>query len=298
MNYNIINVILIVIIVGLLVKMNQTQEHFDILSRIERGKKVCKSYKFTPWTLTFPDEDEVKNILNTVLQHINNKLDMNYHLDKIDNVTKEYDFNKNTRYLIDFFSYHLDPNKKNDINRRFILDVTKKPNNILKVNLLTLGNAKKYKHPNELSLPEHEDNELIIKDVNLQSIYHIIGNVNKTLDYGLNESESKVDIKHIPDITHKYQSWILPKGSEQKTEVYPCRKQHKWWDNNGVHYIDNKNKTCKGIDTSATPRPVIADFEAGHGKILADKNQYSWLFNKARGRQSSTEPADGPTPFV
>lgn len=296
MNYNIINIILIVIIVGLLAKMSQTQEHFEIMSRIERGKKVCKSDKFTPWTLTFPDEDEVKRILNTVLQYINQKMDMNYHLGKIDNVTKEFDYQQNTRYLIDFFSYHLDPEKRNDINRRFILDVTKKPDNVLRVNLLTIGNAKKYGHPNELLLPEMEDNELIIKDTNLSSNHHIIGKVNQTMDYGLNESV--VDVRHIPDIEHHYQSWILPEGAEQKKEIYPCRKQHKWWDINGVHYTDNQNGLCQGLDTSATPRPVQPEFQAGHGKILADKNQYTWLFDKARGRQSSTEPLVGPTPVM
>lgn len=294
MNYNIISVILIVIIVGLLAKMNQTQENFETLSRLERGKKICHSSSFTPWTLTFPDESEVKNILNTVLQYINKKLDMNYHLGKIDHVTKEFDFDQNTRYLVDFFSYHLDPSKRNDINRRFILDVTKKSNNVLRVNLLTVGNAKKYGHPNEAMLPELEDNELIIKDTNMTGNHHIVGKVQPILDYGVNEGV--VDIKHVPNVKHNYQSWILPKGAEQKKEVYPCRKQHKWWDINGVHYTDNESNGCKGLDTAAEPRAIQAEFQAGHGKLLSDVNQYTWLFDKARGRQSSTEPLVGATP--
>lgn len=293
MNYNIISVILIVIIVGLLAKMSQTNEHFETLSRLERGKKICKSQKFNPWTLGFPDEDEVKNILNTVLQYINKKLNMNYHLGKLDHVTKETDFEGNVRYLIDFFSYHLDPTQRNDINRRMILDVTKKMNNTLKINMLTVGNAKKYKHPTEI--PEMEDNdELIIKDIALQDTHHVIGNINQILDYGIDIPENKKQGKS----NQKFQSWILPKGACSKSEIFPCRKQHKWWDINGVHHTDKDNESCKGLDTSATPRSVTAEFEAGHGALLSDKPKHAWLFNKARGRQSSNEPLVGATPVV
>lgn len=293
-NYNILSVIFIVIIVGLLAKMYQSNEHFETLSRLERGKKVCKSNSYNPWTMSVPDEDDIKNIINTVLQYINQKVNMNYHLDKIDNLTKEYDYEGNTRYLIDFFTFHLDPTKKNDLNRRFILDITKKQNKILKINMITVGNAKKYKHPNELSLPELEDNELILKDTNLINTHNIVGKVNPILDYGIDVSD--IDIKHLSGVKHNYQSWILPKEASQKTEIYPCRKQHKWWDINGVHYTDNPTKMCKGLDTSITERPVIAEFEPGHINLLSDKNIYTWLFDKARGRQSSTEPLVGATP--
>ena len=221
---------------------------------------------------------------------------MNYHLDKVDHVTKEYDYEGNTRYLIDFFTFHLDPKKHNDINRRFVVDVIKKPGNIIKVNMMTIGNAKKYNHPNEELLPELEDNDLIIKDSNLTYNNYIVGNMNKILDYGIDVA--KTDTKHFKNNKHNYQEWIISPEALQKTEVFPCRKQHKWWDNNGLHYTDNVPQLCRGLDTSATPRPVTAEFEAGHGKLLSEKNEYTWLFDKARGRQSSSEPLVGATPFI
>lgn len=296
MNYNILNVILILIIVGLLAKMYQSKEHFETLSRLERGKRICQSASFNPWTLTYPDEDEVKNILNTILQYLNKKVNMNYHLDKIDHVTREIDYEGNTHYLIDFFTYHLDPSKFNDINRRFIVDVTKRSNNVIKVNMMTIGNAKKYKHPNEELLSEMEDNELIIKDTNLTNTNYIVGRVNPILDYGIDVS--KIDTKYLSNVNHDFQTWILPEKACVKTDIFPCRKQHKWWDMNGVHYTDNNTKNCKGLDTSATSRPTTPEFEAGHGKLLSEKNNYTWLFDKARGRQSSTEPLVGATPVL
>jgi hypothetical protein len=295
MNYNIISVILLVIVIGLLTRMYQTKEYFETMSRLEKGKKICNSQNFKPWTLTFPDDIIVREILTTILSYLNKKLDVNYHLGKIDHVTKETDFDGNTRYLIDFFCFQLDSTKKNDINRRFIVDVTKKINNSLKVNMITVGNAKKYKHPHEMLLPENED-ELILKDTNVQSIHHIVGKINPILDYGINPS--KIDLRHLSDIKHNYQSWILPKNSHLKTDVFPCRKQHKWWDINGVHHTDNASQKCIGLDTAANNRPIIPEFEAGHARLITDKNSYTWLFDKARGRQSSTEPASGPTPIL
>lgn len=294
MDYNILAVILLLIIVGLMTKMSQNQENFETISRLERGRKICDSQSFKPWSLTFPDDTEVKNIVNTVLQHINQKLDMNYHLGNLDHVTKETDFEGNTRYLIDFFSIHLDPEKVNDANRRFILDVTKKGKKI-KVNLLTVGNAKKYKHPHEMNLPSLEDNELILKDTNYNNVYHIMGQVYPNLDYG--ESQTKVDIKHLSDVKHKYQRWILPKEATKCRTTFPCRKQQKWWDINGVHDTDKKSKSCNGINTATVPRPITAEFQASHGKLLSEPNDYTWLFDKARGSQSSTSPLSGPTPI-
>jgi len=297
MNYNIISVILLVIIIGLLTNMYQTKEYFEIMSRLEKGKKICNSQNFKPWTLTFPDDMEVKNILTTILNYINKKMDMNYHLGKIDHVTKETDFDGNTRYLIDFFCFHLDSTKYNDINRRFIVDVTKKHNNFLKVNMMTVGNAKKYKHPSEMLLSENDnEDDMILKNTNILSTHHIVGKINPILDYGINPSD--IDIRHLSNTKHNYQSWILPKESELKLSSFPCRKQQKWWDINGVHNTNNETQKCIGLDTSATDRPVVPEFEAGHAKLLTDTNSYSWLFDKARGRQSSTEPLSGPTPVL
>jgi len=293
MNYNILTIILLLIVVGVMAKMSQNQEHFETLSRLERGKQICNSQSFKPWTLTFPDDVEVKNIVNTVLQYINKKLDMNYHLGKFDHVTKETDFDGNTRYLIDFFSYHLDPTKKNDINRRFILDVTKK-NTKLNINMLTVGNAKKYKHPGEINLPSLEDNELILKDTNYQNIYHIMGKTHPILDYGIYNNET--DTKHLSGVKHDYQSWILPKKAKTSNNVFPCRKQHKWWNKDGVHNTDEKSNECIGVNTATVPRHETAEFYASHGKLLYEINDYSWLFDKARGMQSSEEPLSGPTP--
>jgi hypothetical protein len=293
MNYNILAIILLLIVVGLLAKMQQTREHFEILSRLEKGKRICQSQSFKPWTLTFPDDIEVDNIVNTVLQYINKKLDMNYHLGKFDHVTKEYDFDGNTRYLIDFFSYHLDPSQKNDINRRFILDVTRKVDNNLTVNLLTVGNAKKYKHPRELELPSTEDNELILKDTNLQNIHHIIGRTNPPLDYGI--YTNNIDSKHLSNVKHNYQSWILPQDAvdKQENKVFPCRRQYKWWDKDGVHKTDEKSESCIGLNTATVPRFVTAEFQATHGKLLSEPNDYTWLFSKSRGDQSSKDPLSG-----
>jgi hypothetical protein len=275
--------------------MYQTKEYFETMSRLEKGKIICNSQNFKPWTLTFPDDIIIKEILTTILNFVNKKLKMNYHLGKIDHVTKETDFNGDTRYLIDFFCFHLDSSKNNDINRRFIVDVTKKQNNSLKVNMMTVGNAKRYKHPHEMLLPENED-DLILKDTNLQSIHHIVGKINPILDYGINTS--KIDIRHLSGINHNYQSWILPKDDKSKTNVFPCRKQHKWWDDNGVHHTDSTTKKCLGLDTAVNIRPITPKFEASHAKLATDINSYTWLFDKARGRQSSTEPASGPTPIL
>jgi hypothetical protein len=296
MKYNLIAICFILLIIVSMLKIQNNKETFDVMSMLERGKKICQSHKYNPWTLTFPDADEVKNIANTVLQHINKKLDMNYHLGQFDHVTKEYDLNGNTRYLIDFFSHHLDPNKINDINRRFIFDVTKMHNsNKIKINLMTVGNAKRIKHPFEDKLPELEDNELILKDTNYQNLNYVVGQSIPILDYSIiNQSELN---NFITGAKKDFQSWILPNGAGaiKSALVFPCRKQHKWWDSNGVHFTDVLSKSCYGINSATVVRTPVAKLEAGHGKILSDKNEYSWLFDKVRGSLSSTTPLSGST---
>ncbi len=299
MQYNLIAIGLILIILVTLLKIQNTKETFDTLSVLNRGKKICQTHQYNPWTLSFPDADEVKNIANTVLQYINNKINMNYHLGQFDHVTKEYDLEGNTRYLMDFFSYHLDPEKINDINRRFIIDVTKLNNsNKIKINLMTIGNAKKIKHPNQDKLPELEDNELILKDTNYQNLNYIVGQSIPILDYSIiNETELG---NFISDAKKNFQTWILPKNinSNQPTNiamVFPCRKQHKWWDSNGVHFTDKLTETCHGINSATIKRNSIPKFEASHGKILSNPNSYTWLFDKVRGSISSTSPLSGST---
>lgn len=291
-DYNIIAIIFIVILVGLITKMTQTQEHFATMSRLQRGKEICQSETMKPWTVTHPDDIEVKNIVNTVLQHVNQKLKMNYHLGKFDNITKETDKEGNKRYLIDFFAFHLDMNQRTDITRRLILDVTQKGKDLV-VNLLTIGNAKKYGPPNVLEQPEDDDNELILKDTNLQNFHPVVGHLQPSLEYGVNPLE--MDMNHLANRDRQYQSWIYPKGAEKISSIYPCRKQQKWWDESGVHYTDDTKANCNGIDSSATCRPKIAQHQAGHAKLLSQPNQYTWLFDRARGDQSSEDPLSGST---
>ena len=110
------------------------------------------------------------------------------------------------------------------------------------------------------------------------------------MDYDKTDSQSI----EVPGMKRNFQKWILPNNPPKKPQ-FPCRKQKKWWDVDGVHYLEDDSESCQGLETSATDRPKYPSFQASHGKLLSEPNQYTWLFDKVRGSQHSNAPLSGST---
>lgn len=284
-------ILIVILIVVLYIYLSKKYEKFEMNSIIERGKKVCGQGKYTPWSLTIPDNDEITKIINTVLQKINLDYNLNYHFSTFDSIVKEYDYDGKVRYLVDFFSIHLDPTKlNNDVNRRFILDVTKIDDKTISVNKLTVGNAKKYGvgitgDSDDPNIPSPD--ELIISPTLFRYTGNVVGLFNPVVEY---ETPKYAKVQQTD-----YNKSILPlelEKEKQLVKVFPCRRHKKWWDTNGVHKIEPDTKTCKGVNSATTPRYNVGEYYVGN--LAHDRTKYNWLFDKTRGFVSSTFPTPSP----
>ncbi len=278
-------VILLIIFIITLYVLSKKYENFEVDSVIERGKKVCNQTKYNPWSITVPDNDEITKIINTILQKINMDYNLNYHFSAFDSIVKEYDYDGHVNYLVDFFAIHLDPsNLNNDVNRRFILNVTKLDENSISVNKLTVGNAKKYDINTPTDMTPSPD-ELIISPTIFKYTGNIVGFFNPTTEY----ETPKYNKMQQTD----YNKSILPTELENcKVKVFPCRKQTKWWDINGVNKIEADTKLCKGVNSATTARYNVGEYYRGN--TLPRSDSYNWLFSGVRGTLSQSFPTPSP----
>ena len=60
---------------------------------------------------------------------------------------------------------------------------------------------------------------------------------------------------------------------------FPCRKQSKFWDSNGINKIEEDSDSCFGVNSSDTERINVLN-----GNLL-DKNKtnYRWMFKLDNG---------------
>lgn len=276
-------IILLLIFIIALYFLSKKYEKFEVDSIIEKGKKVCHQSVNNPWSLTVPDNDEITKIINTVLQRINLDHNLNYHFSAFDSIVKEFDYEGHTNYLVDFFAIHLDPSKlNNDVNRRFILNVTKLDEHNISVNKLTVGNANKYdiNTPNDTT---PSPDQLIISPTIFNYTGNIVGFFNPAIEY----ETPKYNKTQQTD----YNKSILPAEIE-KVKVFPCRKQTKWWDTNGVNKIEPDTKTCKGVNSATTNRYNVGEYYRGNTDPLS--KTFNWLFSGIRGTLSKSFPTPSP----
>ena len=250
---NILLVIVVFLILFFYLSNYQQIEAFGAIKRRTLGYDGLSVNGTSEYT-TDPDTLYiVKKVSKNILNEINKKTRMNYHLGKIDQINQEC-VGCGQTFIVDVFVHEV----KHSFTRRFILDFTILKNADVRVNKVNQSNA--IYHPPKL-YHDLTNNELILTDENMENNHHIMGTVDSSIDFlkfeGDTSSQEMDNNAHQSIITDRrsglYKNWILPVEMERHNKM-------------------TKNSKCHQVAYN----PTI-------NMSLTDKNQYSWMFDKSKG---------------
>lgn len=299
--------LLVLVIVCLFSILNDRQRNTEAFNNpynnLNNSKKLNR-YNISsspPWVLNPELNPDIYKITNAIIKSINQKLKLNYQLDKFDNVIEDYDLEGNKRYVMDFFVHQINHQHVNDVNRRIILDVSllKNYNNInIRVNTLNFSNAIKYKDP---EYSNDTTDSLILKKSITGKDEQLRGNpLGSSLENNPFNSPKKIDTN---DINRR--PWILPLEIQDKSTshliAFPCQQYGSWWDENAIpltkeqeNKLNNKNNNdsnnndkpewCYNSYNSATePSYIVAQKYPQFLKQPSDRHTNDWMFDRRQG---------------
>lgn len=237
------------------------------------------------WTLQDVEKERIENILRKILDEINSKYNKKLHYLYTDKVTTDKNVTNDPndiKYIIDFFVHDL----SNQTTKRFMIvmivnDTYKNVN----IETLNLSNAIKLPEKQFMELPA---DKLILTDNNIgsrlgSSEYHIMGLNKSNLEFSILKNSTSKKVPSPPEFQH----WILPEGIQtcQKDAMlnYPCRKQFKCWDIDGIHYTEDEYVNCKGLKNNNHKIPKVPYDNPTVNEMKTIDNDYYWLFDLSRG---------------
>lgn len=284
---NLVLVLLVLLIVVCYMSMYDLRESFGCYKRQVNGLYNGLTDNSDPlWTLKENEKDKIENILKSILIEINKKINTNLHYLYIDQVTKEKKYNNNNRYVVDFFVHELG----NQTTKRIIVVFNINENN-KDVNIETLNLSNAITSPEKIFM-ELPGDRLILKDSNIghrlgSTDYNVMGLNKSKIEFSILDEKEKVP-KQVPNTNpSEFQKWILPLGihesGDNATLNFPCRKQFKCWDVDGIHINENETKTCKGLKNSSQVLPKRPYDNPTVNKMETIDNDYYWLFDLSRG---------------
>lgn len=256
LNYIVVFVMLLILITYLL--CYQYKENFEFTRRRYNALEGLNSGISPPWVISSEVKNKVTFYCKKIIEEINNKTAKKYVFSKFDYL-KEEESSSGKRYLVELFVQDITNNNYNSETKRLIIDFTILPGNNLQINTITISNSLKYtfnqKMGDELyfnpTIDPSQDKPLILTDENLMNNKNINGVYDTELQFS--KYTGCMGDKRIPSL---YRNWILPLGTEEQ------------------HWERMKGK-CMNVPFN--PNPVMSSI---------DKNNYSWLFNMARGNTS------------
>jgi hypothetical protein len=217
---------------------------------------------------------EAQLVVSLVLKQINERTKLIYVLNRVDQIKVETLSCGSLHYIVDVFVHEV----RYKITRRLLFDFIVRPNKSIVLMSMNISNAFKYADNAEGVNPNDPIPELILKDWNLQSNYHIEGTDESSIPYSLFSGAVSKE-EPLPD---KFRNWILPMGIHiTDSASFPTRRQGKWWDDNGVAVTDSIGNGLKN-----TPMRILRypEFNPTVNMSLTDvSTENGWLFNKARG---------------
>ena len=278
------NILIVIVVFSILVvylAMHNLKEKFGNYKRRINGLfQGIDSKSRENWLLDNETHDEVVSILKQVMVEINKQTGMRYYLNGLDNVTTELLPNNQVRYVVDFFVHELD---SRSTKRMIVIVKLDRPTKNVTVETLNLSNAINLPekvfdtHPNEANT-----SPLLITDDNLENNYHIMGVNSSKLEFS---KLLKPQHKSVPT-PPEFKEWILPLSIHEcngETNNFPCRNLSKKWDCNGIKYSDCETERCKGIKNYDQEIAYQPYQNPSVNRLESEKNQYSWMFDLARG---------------
>lgn len=252
-------VICLMLILVLYLLNYNIKENFGCAKRRIFGYEGLKSGISPPWAVDKKELDNSYVLGRKILKGLEKKLgkaEGDLVLGKVDYMTSE-ELCDGVRYVMDVFVHDRSIKADTNVTRRMMMNFTRYEDGRIQINHINTSNAMSGKlssspYGENIALPSVD--ELILKDeIILEgpgSSDDMVGGVENTpLEY----EEYKGSVKKETPLPDMHRGWILPLGTEE---------QH--W---------NRLQT-KCVNTPFSPEPTMS---------LIDDNEYSWLFNKARG---------------
>ena len=241
----------------------------------DKQKMDCGGkYKLTHSEKYFVPKDEelqLKDIVERLLGKINKDLNLHFKFVEFDQITKQQFNDGNKRYLLDTFIHEV----HNFYNRRLIIDIF--VNSKVIVNKITIANAREEKQIYKLE--DYDFDRKIEGNLNLKKNDKLLGKINSTLEFNLLNYQPK-EFKN-----KDFKKWILPKdyldylnkNNNEQTNVWPCREQKNYWDENGVHLTVDYSKICNGVNSSYQESIKEPKFQPNF-KNINEESENNWLF--------------------
>lgn len=246
-----------------------------------------KTFVHPPWMITDLTYDSAKIIINKIIDRVNNITQSKYYLLNIENISN-YPYPNATprlpnckmvpqQVIIDFFVH----DTENKITKRLIAKLKVCPCTLkITVQSINVSNGKDLN--TEWKLPTQEfDPYLILTDETTRKIQtnFMKGVEDINFDYEPYSEEPKG--RKIP-LLGEYQSNILPpqiiNSVGDPIANFPCRRQYKCFDNNGIHYLQSGNQVCQGINNSPNQKyPVIYDNPSFLKGVTMDGDKQSYI---------------------
>jgi hypothetical protein len=280
-------VLLVLLIIVCYMSMYDLRESFGCYKRQINGLYNGLTDNSNPlWTLEESEKDKVENILKSILVEINKKVKSKLHYLYIDQVTKEKKSENNYKYIVDFFVHELKDQTTKRIMIIFNVDENTKD---VSIETLNLSNAIISPEKVFMELP---GDRLILKDSNIghrlgSTDYNVMGINNSNIEFSILDNKDKLS-KQVPhENPSEFQKWILPMSIHETGENcmlnYPCRKQFKCWDVDGIHINEEETSTCKGLNNSNRILPKRPYENPTVNRMETIDNDYYWLFDLSRG---------------
>ena len=244
-SYKLLLIVLLILIIYLL--YDNQKENFTDLNKLfnksnnlqkfnldnhEYGYNGINDHSGSRYSVTDNKLNELKKILDEIVEGINRKTDSNFYLGNIDNITKSLDNENRFNYLVDAFLFE----KDKDYTLKVIFEFLIKKNGKVQVKNITRSNAFKY-DSNNSKFEDHPQvfNYKLSEPKNFEEKYNISG-IMKT---DLESSVLKDNInKEIPTPA-EFDKDILPLAV-QEDNYYKSEQNRKFIIDNVVNEKNNK----------------------------------------------------------
>ena len=301
-NYKLVLVVLLVLVIYLL--YNNQKENFENSKKLIKSKFYNKfnvsnnNYGYnnindnsgSRYSVSGNKLENLKSILNEIVDKINIKTDSNFYLGNIDNITKSLDNENRYNYLIDTFLFE----KDKDYTLKVIIDFVKTKNGKIQVKNITRSNAFKY-DSNNSKFEDHPQvfNYKLSEPKNFKDKYNISGIMNTQLESSILKDNIN---KEIPTPV-EFDKDILPL-SVQEDIYYKSDQNRKFiinnivnennktrcWDKDGIRNNNPKHSSCVVFKREKEPLldQVQPKFNSSIHKNISDPKENEWLFSPTR----------------
>tara|TARA_Y100000991_G_scaffold214778_1_gene203325 strand:+ start:3443 stop:4351 length:909 start_codon:yes stop_codon:yes gene_type:complete len=240
-------------------------------------KNQCNIKEYNRFDIEPSMEEYIKKLIYPYIYSLNQRLNYNFIINKISNISEEKDENENRRYIIDFFMYE----NNNYFVSRVIIDLVIFNNNTRYLNKIVMANANLNKEKIDTQGIYGVDSNIVIKKQNVEKNSGKLDGIDlSTLEYSDINSDPYTSRDCLrSEVRNK---WILPKGTPREC-TFPCKKESNCWDKYGVLYSCDSNPKCIGVNTSATPKPFYPYYNPTITGTPANDNNYLDLMKLTRG---------------